>query len=891
MSIKFMGGLKPFTGNKTKLKGIPAILVTFQTAAGSIGNADLGVSGSFVVSASSFLGLPLTYSVVSGALPPGLTLNTRTGAITGTGTTAGVYSFSISAAAGAASAVASFMIAINPVYVQWNTPPNLGSALGAKAVSYPINAAATNGGTITYSLLSGTLPNGLSLSNGSLSGTLSNLTATSTFTIRATYANLVTSDQTFTLAVTAQTVTWNTPASLGTIAAGHVLPNFSATPTSGNVCTFAVTSGTFPSGTSLGTNGIVNGTPANLPGTSIFTIRASDGPLVYADRTFTVTIDQDVLTWVTASNVVSLIYGGTLVSTQLVANSDNGEAVNYALQGGAVPAGLSLSNSGLLSGTTVNNTANFAFTVRASDINGFIDQTFAANIIADAITWTTPANLGTINQSQIYGQNLIAASTAGRSIVYTQNGGTIPSGLMLSTAGLLSGNATANGGNISFTVLATDGVVSNSRTFTAYVNTPPVWGTPSGSLANTSYNTAFTSTIVATDPDGIGSYTIVAGDPIPNTVTQTISNGSYLFAGQVTYLDPNAPVWATTAGSIGTINRLSSISVPLTALPNTANGRTIARYALAPTSNALPTGATLLSNAISQAATFTGTIDLGPLNAADPEVAFQPAPQWNTPAGALPAAIIGTTYRTTMTATPLLGNSLTFAALTTGACLPFGTVMTTNAANNSVTIAGTVDQLAAVGDANTVSLPGPTWNSNSGIIAALNNGGPAAVMTSFALSATPNYGNTIASYAITSNVGIPDGLLMNLGGVISGTVQSTAASRDALFVANGPTWSTSSGSLGSALNGTSQTIPFAYSPLANTTAAVSVISGALPAGLVLTTTNATTGAAQIAGTLDANTTASSTKLGAARTFAFTLRALGSDGGYTDRAFSYTVNVT
>ena len=33
---------------------------------------------------------PYTFSIVSGSLPPGLTLNTSTGAITGTPTTAGV---------------------------------------------------------------------------------------------------------------------------------------------------------------------------------------------------------------------------------------------------------------------------------------------------------------------------------------------------------------------------------------------------------------------------------------------------------------------------------------------------------------------------------------------------------------------------------------------------------------------------------------------------------------------------------------------------------------------------------------------------------------------------------------------------------------------------------
>lgn len=42
---------------------------------------------------------PYTYSIISGALPPGLTLNGATGAITGTPTTPGLFSFSVQATA------------------------------------------------------------------------------------------------------------------------------------------------------------------------------------------------------------------------------------------------------------------------------------------------------------------------------------------------------------------------------------------------------------------------------------------------------------------------------------------------------------------------------------------------------------------------------------------------------------------------------------------------------------------------------------------------------------------------------------------------------------------------------------------------------------------------
>jgi hypothetical protein len=56
---------------------------------------------------------PYTYSVTSGALPPGLTLNTATGAITGTPTTQGLFNFTIQATAtGGCTGSAPYSIAI-----------------------------------------------------------------------------------------------------------------------------------------------------------------------------------------------------------------------------------------------------------------------------------------------------------------------------------------------------------------------------------------------------------------------------------------------------------------------------------------------------------------------------------------------------------------------------------------------------------------------------------------------------------------------------------------------------------------------------------------------------------------------------------------------------------
>ena len=74
--------------------GIPA----WSTSAGSLGSVNATTSGSFSVSASS--DSTVTYSVHSGSLPSGLSLNSSTGAITGTASDVGsdtTYNFTIRA--------------------------------------------------------------------------------------------------------------------------------------------------------------------------------------------------------------------------------------------------------------------------------------------------------------------------------------------------------------------------------------------------------------------------------------------------------------------------------------------------------------------------------------------------------------------------------------------------------------------------------------------------------------------------------------------------------------------------------------------------------------------------------------------------------------------------
>jgi hypothetical protein len=120
---------------------------------------------------------PLTWSKLSGNLPPGLILNTASGQISGTPTTPGVFSFTPQVVDSAIPQQTATTLA--PLSITVTAPPTLQitpSVLpnGSVATPYSTSVQAT-GGVLpyTFSLVSGQLPAGLSLNpaSGDITGT------------------------------------------------------------------------------------------------------------------------------------------------------------------------------------------------------------------------------------------------------------------------------------------------------------------------------------------------------------------------------------------------------------------------------------------------------------------------------------------------------------------------------------------------------------------------------------------------------------------------------------------------------------------------------------------------------------------------------------------------
>jgi len=134
---------------------------------------------------------PISYSLISGSLPPGLSLSS-TGIISGMPTGSGNYSFTIRASdsctTGAQSIQGIFSVTVNPApcpVLSIASPSTLSTGTVGQGYSYQLH---TSGGQspVTFSVISGSLPPGLNLNiTGFISGTPT-AAGNYSFTVRAT---------------------------------------------------------------------------------------------------------------------------------------------------------------------------------------------------------------------------------------------------------------------------------------------------------------------------------------------------------------------------------------------------------------------------------------------------------------------------------------------------------------------------------------------------------------------------------------------------------------------------------------------------------------------------------------------------------------------------------
>lgn len=364
-------GSGPFnatSGSLTLTVSAPTITI----APASLPNPTVGVAYSQSETASGGTG-PYTYAV-AGVLPAGLVVS-NTGVISGTPTSAGTYSFTITAtdsSIGSGPYTGSHAYTINVAAPTITVSP---ATLPSPAVGVPYSQTVTASEglstTFTYSVSAGLLPAGLSLgvNSGVLSGTPT-AAGTFNFTITATDSGGFTGSQAYSVTVGAGTVVLNAGTLTSATAEASYTHTFGASGGTGPY-TYSLAAGAIPAGMALSSAGVLSGTPT-VAGTFQFTVKATDsstgsGAPFTTSQAYSLTVNAPTIVLTRAT-----LPGGqvAVAYSQTVGATGGSGSYTYSLTAGALPPGIALSSGGVVSGTPTA-AGNYSFTVTATDGLGF----------------------------------------------------------------------------------------------------------------------------------------------------------------------------------------------------------------------------------------------------------------------------------------------------------------------------------------------------------------------------------------------------------------------------------------------------------------------------------------------------------------------------------------
>lgn len=338
---------------------------------------------------------PYTFSVSAGSLPTGLVLSSG-GVLSGTITASGSFSFTVTAldTHGQSGSRAYTIVVAAPAMTL--NPASLPGGTAGVAYSQALSIA---GGLAPYSITqTGALPTGMTFDASTLSFTgvptqsgSFNLSVTVVDSTLGTPASVTNA---YSLVIGLPSLTLSPAAGALPAAVGGVpyIQTFSA---SGGVApyTYAVVAGVLPAGLMLNSStGVLSGNPT-ATGMASFSIQATDstsGSAATVVQAYTLAVSAPSI----SIGPTTLPAGVVAQSYHKVLTATGGSApYTFAVTAGALPAGLSLSPSGVLSGTpTAPGPASFTVTVTdASGFTGGAPYTMGIVAVPRPVPSQTPA--------------------------------------------------------------------------------------------------------------------------------------------------------------------------------------------------------------------------------------------------------------------------------------------------------------------------------------------------------------------------------------------------------------------------------------------------------------------------------------------------------------------
>jgi uncharacterized protein YhjY with autotransporter beta-barrel domain len=548
---------------------------TLTLSANSV-NLERGVPAPTIQFAAGGGTAPYTYAVTTNSLPAGLNLSASSGAVTGTPTVAGNYSYTVMATDS------------NGFTVTLSMSGGIGRGApiaNASSAAVAYNTGSSSATTIAAAIgASGGTAASLTVAAGASHGTVSVLSATSfsytpttgyagtdSFTYTAT--NAVGTSNTASVSITvsppALSLSPSGPALSGATVGVAYLQTFAG---SGGVptYTYSVIAGALPNGLTL-TGGTLSGVPTQS-GNFSFTLKAQDGSTgagapFNTSSNYTLAVGNPTL-GISPSSLTTPQVG--IAYSQQLSTSGGTAPYTYAVTAGATPAGLNVSGTGLISGTpTAAGAYNFSVTS------------------TDSFNLTT-----TLNYNGTVGAGKPVSANSSAAVAYSSSNNIIP-------ASLSGGTPTS----MSITTAAAHGTVTiASAAGFRYAPTAGYIGTDTFSY--TAAN-AFGTSAVATVTVTIGAPTVIITPSATWSATQGAS-----YTQTLTWSGGSAPYSAIT---------VTGLPVGLTYSTSTT-GATISGVATQTGSFSLTASAADSSTPtpVTKAQVFTLTIGVGaPVAVAD----------------------------------------------------------------------------------------------------------------------------------------------------------------------------------------------------------------------------------------------------------------------------------
>jgi hypothetical protein len=416
---------------------------------------------------------PFSYSVSVGTLPPGLSLNSSTGAITGAPTGPNsTSSFTIkvtdsSNPAQSGSQPLSIAVSLPPApSITTTTLPN-----GIVGANYSQTIVFTGGhGPFTWSISAGALPTGFSLNTatGAITGS-SNTVNTYSFTVKVVDSSnpAQTASQPLSISIVTGPLLV-TPATLPTGAINDPYPSTTLGASGGlPPYTWAITVGSLPAGLSLNVStGAITGTPTGPSGTANFTAQVTDSTSTKATGSFSIIVNSALA--ITSTSLPGAT-AGTNYSTNLSATGGV-TPYNWSISAGSLPTGMNLSGNTISGIATTAGTVSF--TIMVNDASGGSQSAAVSIVVAPAPPLTVATTSGSLPQgvlNTIYPSTQLNATGGFSPYTWSQvlpGAGPLPPGMGLSSNGNITGTPTSTG-TYPFTVQVTDSATPTANTANA----------------------------------------------------------------------------------------------------------------------------------------------------------------------------------------------------------------------------------------------------------------------------------------------------------------------------------------------------------------------------------------------------------------------------------------